>query len=62
MAVDLRRVVQNAGRLIQEKGEEGVPVRGVRFCKAYDIARRGRSVNVFGRNADNLLRILSHAG
>ena len=27
------------------KGQEGVPVRGVRFCKVYDIARWG--VNVF---------------
>ena len=40
-AVDLRTVSQIAGRLIQEKGEEGVPVRGVRFCRVYDIARRG---------------------
>ena len=29
MAVDLRRVVQNAGRLIQEKGEEEDDVQGV---------------------------------
>ena len=40
-AVDLRSVVQVAGRLIDSgKGEEGGPVRGVRFCKVYDIARR----------------------
>ena len=39
-----------------------MPVRGVRFCKVYDIARRGWGVNVFGRNAHNVLRDLSHAG
>ena len=39
-----------------------MPVRGVRFCKVYDIARRERGVNVFGRNADNVPRDLSHAG
>ena len=39
MAVDLRRVVQVAGRLLQEKVRREVPVRGVRFCKVYDIAR-----------------------
>ena len=39
VAVDLRKVVQNAGRLVRGKGGEGVPVRGVRFCKVYDIAR-----------------------
>ena len=40
MAVDLRRVVQITGKLIQEKGEEGVPVRGVIKCgKVSDIAR-----------------------
>ena len=33
VAVDLRRVVQNVGRLVRENGEEGVLVRGVRFCK-----------------------------
>ena len=38
-----------------------MPVRGViKFCKVCDIARKG--VNVFGRNADNVLRDLSHAG
>ena len=41
VAVDLRRVVQNAGRLVQEKGEEGVTVRGVRSCKVHDMARQG---------------------
>ena len=38
-----------------------MPVRGVIKCgKVYDIARRGACVS--GRNADNVLRDLSHAG
>ena len=37
-----------------------MPVRGVRFGKVYDIARR--AVDFCGRDADNVLRDLNHAG
>ena len=41
VAVDLRRVVQIAGRLIQEKVRKECPCVVSTFCKVYDIARRG---------------------
>ena len=61
MAVDHRRVVLFAGRLIQDKVRKECPyvVSGSARCTTL---RDEDEVCVFGRNADNVLRVLSHAG